>query len=44
MKNPLLNKQLLNELDKNNQREIYAKIISLTSDELPVEEITGTVT
>ena len=44
MKNPLLNKQLLNDLDKNNQREIYAKIISLTSDELPIEEITGTVT
>lgn len=43
MANPLLNKPFLKELDLNNQREIYAKIISLTSDELPVEEITGTV-
>ena len=44
MNNPLLDKNFLNELDKNNQREIYAKIISLTSNELPIEEITGTVT
>ena len=44
MKSPLLDKQLLNDLDKENQREVYAKIINLTTDELPIEEITGIIT
>ena len=39
MKNPLLNKQLIEQLDKNNQRELYAKIISLNHYEEPIEEI-----
>ena len=43
MINPLLDKQMLNDLHKDHSREIYAKVISLTSDELPIEEITGTV-
>ena len=43
MKNPLLNKQLINQLDKDNQRELYAKIISLNQYEEPVEEISGKV-
>ena len=39
--NPLYDKEFLKELDLNNQREVYIKIISLNNDELPVEEITG---
>jgi hypothetical protein len=35
---------MLDELHKDHSREVYAKIISLTIDELPIEEITGTVT
>ena len=41
--NPLLDKQFIELLDKNNQREVYAKIISLTLDEYPIEEISGKV-
>jgi len=41
MINPLNDKEFIKKLDKNNQRELYAKIISLTTDELPVEEISG---
>ena len=41
--NPLLDKHFIELLDKDNQREIYAKIISLTLDEYPVEEISGKV-
>jgi len=43
MKNPLLDKEFIKLLDKNNLREVYAKIISLNKDELPVEEISGKV-
>ena len=43
MKNPLLNKQLIEQLDKNNQRELYAKIISLNHYEEPIEEIQGKI-
>ena len=43
MKNPLLNKELINLLDKDNQREVYAKIISLNLNEEPIEEIQGKV-
>lgn len=43
MKNPLLDKQFIEALDKYNQRELYAKIVSLTIDEKPIEEISGKV-
>ena len=43
MINPLMDKEFLRKLDRNNQREIYAKIISLNMDELPIEEISGKV-
>jgi len=43
MENPLLNKELIEALDKDNQREIYAKIISLNLNEQPIEEISGKV-
>ena len=41
--NPLLDKDFIELLDKHNQREVYAKIVCLTKDELPVEEIQGKV-
>ncbi len=41
--NPLLDRTFIELLDKNNQREVYAKIICLNMDELPVEEISGKV-
>ena len=43
MKNPLLNKEIIEALDKDNQRELYARIISLILNEQPVEEIQGKV-
>lgn len=43
MINPLLDSKFLELLDKHNQRELYAKIVCLTLDELPVEEIQGKV-
>lgn len=43
MQNPLMNKELIELLDKDNQRELYAKIISLNLDEQPIEEIQGKV-
>ena len=43
MQNPLLNKELIELLDKDNQRELYAKIISLNLNESPIEEIQGKV-
>ena len=43
MQNPLFNKELIEVLDKDNQREIYAKIISLNLNEQPIEEISGKV-
>lgn len=41
--NPLLDKHFIELLDKHNQREVYARIVCLTLDELPVEEISGKV-
>ena len=41
--NPLLDKDFIELLDKHNQREVYARIVCLTKDELPVEEIQGKV-
>lgn len=43
MINPLNDKEFIKKLDQNHQREIYARIVSLTMDELPVEEISGKV-
>ena len=43
MKNPLLDKEFIELLEKENSREIYAKIINLTLDEYPIEEIQGKV-
>ena len=36
----MCNLQIIKKLDIHHQRELYAKIISLTMDELPVEEYT----
>ena len=44
MLNPLLDLDFLKKLDQNPNRETFAKIISLTFAEDPVEEITGKVT
>ena len=44
MMNPLLDNDFLDELSKQKEREIYAKIIALDMDENPIEEITGNVT
>ena len=41
--NVLLDKEFIEALDKNNEREVYARIISLTMDECPIEEISGKV-
>ena len=43
-KDPLMNKDFLKALDQENQREIFAKIVSLTFEEHPIEFITGRVT
>ena len=43
MRNPLFDTKFIELLDKYNQRELYAKIVCLTLDELPVEEISGKV-
>ncbi len=42
--NILLDQEFLNLLDKDNQREVYARVVSLNTDELPVEEISGKIT
>lgn len=42
-KNHLLNPDFLEKLDHHNEREVYAKIISLNFDENPLEEIQGVV-
>lgn len=43
MKNPTLNEDFLLELEKDRNREIYARIILLDVNELPIEEIEGKV-
>ena len=43
MKNPMLDKEFLLELDNNREKEVWAKIIALTFDEQPIEEITGRI-
>lgn len=42
--NPLLDTDFLRELDKENEKEVFARIISLTKDEEPIEQIEGRVT
>ena len=42
--NPLLDTEFLKKLDAENQREIFAKVISLTAEETPIEQIEGRVT
>ena len=44
MKNPLQNKDFLYNLNQDRYKEIYAKIISLSFDEKPLEQIEGRVT
>lgn len=44
IKNPLLDKDFLKKIDLCNHKTIYAKIILLTFDEEPVEEIQGKIT
>ena len=43
MKNPLQDKEFLYNLNQDRHKEIYAKIISLTFDEKPLEQIEGRV-
>lgn len=43
MRNPLLDKAFIEALDKSNQRELYAKIVSYTTDNKPIEEIQGKI-
>jgi hypothetical protein len=42
-RDPLLDKDFLKSLDEYNIREVYAKIISINDDELPIQEIVGSV-
>lgn len=44
MKNPLQDKDFLYNLNQDRHKEIYAKIISLSFDEKPLEQIEGRVT
>lgn len=44
MKTYLLDKNFLKQLDAENQREVYAKIVSLNIHEEPIESIEGRVT
>lgn len=44
MKNPLLDKDFLKQLDLYNHKEVYARIIALTFNEFPIEQIEGKVT
>ena len=44
MKNPLQDKDFLYNLNQDRYKEIYAKIISLSFDEKPLEQIEGRVT
>ena len=44
MKDYLFNKDFLYELDQYHHKELYCKILSLTFDENPIEQIEGRVT
>lgn len=43
-KNPLHDKEFLNKLFYQNEREVYARITSLTFEEYPIEQIEGKIT
>jgi hypothetical protein len=43
MKTYLLDKNFLKQLDAENQKEVYAKIISLNIHEEPIESIEGKI-
>ena len=42
--NPLVDKDFLKQLDTEQEREVFAKVISLDLNERPIEEIIGRVT
>jgi len=42
--NPLLDKDFLIQLDNHKRKEVFARITSLTLDELPIESIEGKIT
>lgn len=44
MRNPMLDKDFLYDLNQYKHKELYAKIISLNFQELPLEEIEGRIT
>lgn len=44
MKNPFLDKDFLKLLDEQNNKDVYAKIISLDFNDNPLEEVQGSVT
>lgn len=44
MGNPLLDKEFLKQLDHEQNRELYARILLLNFDESPVEDISGRIT
>ena len=44
MKNPLMDKDFLYELNQYKHKDVYARIISLSFDERPLETIEGRVT
>ena len=44
MKNPLLDRDFLKELDQSLHKEVYAKVISLNFNESPIEQIEGKIT
>lgn len=43
-RNPLLDQEFLKELYMHRQKEIFAKLIALTLDEEPIEELQGQIT
>lgn len=44
IRNPLLDKDFLRALDQEQEREVFARVISLNFEEKPIEKITGKVT
>lgn len=43
LNNPLLDTVFLSQLDESTEKEVWARVITLTVDEKPVEEITGRI-
>ena len=42
-KDPMLDRDFLQQLDEYNLREVYAKVIAINFDEQPQQELTGIV-